>query len=403
MAEVLEIEDFSGGVTDYPLNAPNNKMVQCDNLLLNQYQGLAKPFTRPGSTFYSSDYRRVPSNNRISTAFLYRNKFHIQAAQELYWFFSGWQEIVGPSSKNAFTLATTSSVFTYSHWNNHTLFAHSEYQYPRKLYVNNSNTPVIHEAGLPTPSISGITHSTTAGTDDHIYVFVYRYTYVTADNITFIDRSSPSDPYTVPNGTTGTTTLNSIPVLSNGTDDIFQTTSIVKEIYRTINDGTVFYYVGEISNATTSFADTVSDATLQTNELLYTEDGRAANERPPRCKLVHIFGDIAYYANLKIYNSDTSLDEVFSYRVQQSIPGDIDAAPSDFYVDVDDEIVGMGSTKSNLVLLCRNSVYRVDGQIDELGRGEMIAERISDTANCVSAQSVVQTLEGVFWAGDDGV
>jgi hypothetical protein len=327
----------------------------------------------------------------------------VQSGQELYYFNAGWSEIAGYSSKNAFIAATTASVFTYSHWNNHTLIAHSGYQYPRKVYVNSSGVPKIHEAGLPTPSIVGMTHTSAASGNDHIYVIVYRYEYVTSDNITLIDRSAPSAPYIATNATTAALTLNSIPVLANGTNDIFELTSIVKEIYRTIDDGTVFYYVGEVPNATTTFADAVSDATLQENILLYTEDGRAENERPPRCKLVHVFGDIAYYANLKIYNATSTLDEIFTYRVQQAIPGDIDAAPSDFYVDVDDEIVGMGSTKSNLVLLCRNSVYRVDGQIDELGRGEMIAERISDTANCVSAQSVVQTLDGVFWAGDDGI
>jgi len=401
--EILEVEDFSGGVTDYPLNAPETKMAQCDNLLLNQYQGQAKPFTRPGSYFYDEDYRQVVAN-RISTCFLYRSKLYTQAAQEIYYYTpSGWSEITGPSSKNAFTAATTASVFTYSHWNNHTLIAHSGYQYPRKMWVDNTNAPKIHEAGLPTPSISGMSHTSAGSTADYVYVIVYRYSYLTSDNITFIDRSAPSLPYTATGVTAASVTLNNIPALANGTDDIFQLSSIVKEIYRTIDDGTVLYYVGEIANATTTFVDNVSDGTLQENELLYTEDGRAANDRPPRCKLVHVFGDIAYYANLKIYNSDTSLDEIFTYRVQQSIPGDIDSAPGDFYTDVDDEIVGMGSTKSNLALLCRNSVYRVDGQIDELGRGEMIAERISDTANCVSAQSVVQTLDGVFWAGTDGI
>lgn len=400
---LLEFEDFSGGVTDYPLNAPPNKMLACDNLLLNQYQGQAKPFTRPGSYFYDEDYRQVVSN-RISTAFLYRSKFYVQAAQELYYYTtSGWSEITGPSSKNAFTAATTSNVFTYANWNNHTLIAHSGYQYPRKVWVDNTNAPKIHEAGLPTPSIVGMSHTSAASTADYVYVIVYRYQYVTSDNITFIDRSAPSLPYLATSVTAASVTLNNIPALANGTDDIFQISSIVKEIYRTIDDGSVLYYVGEVANATTTFVDNVSDATLQENILLYTEDGRVANDRPPRCKLVHIFGDIAYYANLKIYNTASALDEVFTYRVQQSIPGDIDAAPEDFYADVDDEIVGMGSTKSNLVLLCRNSVYRVDGQIDEIGRGEMIPERISDTANCVSAQSVVQTLDGVFWAGSDGI
>jgi hypothetical protein len=55
------------------------------------------------------------------------------------------------------------------------------------------------------------------------------------------------------------------------------------------------------------------------------------------------------------------------------------------------------------ILLCDRGVYRVDGIFDELGRGGMTYQKISDTASCVSSQSVVQTLDGVFWVGKDGV
>jgi hypothetical protein len=119
------------------------------------------------------------------------------------------------------------------------------------------------------------------------------------------------------------------------------------------------------------------------------------NDPVPLAKLVHVTGDICYYAHIK------DGTEILSNRVLQAIPGDPDSVPEDFFVDVQDEIVGLSSTRGLPVVLCKNSVYRIDGQIDELGRGGMAATKISDTATCVSSQSVVQTIEGVFWAGED--
>ena len=159
----------------------------------------------------------------------------------------------------------------------------------------------------------------------------------------------------------------------------------------------MFYYVGEV-NAGVTLTDNVSDATLVGNALLYTTGGVLANGEAPMCSLVHVFGDIAYYAN--IYDGTS----YYKYRLMHSIPGDIDAVPATSFLDLDDEIVGISSTKSNVVCLCRNGyVYRIDGIFDELGRGGMSYERINDAATCVSSQSVVQALDGLFWAGRDGI
>lgn len=396
----MEVEDFSGGVTDYYLNAPANKMRFCDNLLLVQYLGAAKPFTRPGSRLYSTDDPQIPAGaQRISTSFFHFGNFLVQSSKKLYWFDTSgpaWSTVSGPTGNDAFDGSDTTKIFTYSQWNYHVLIAHSGRNYPQKIIKNSSGAPEIMEAGLPKVDSSGITITPAAGANNWLYTFVYKQTYTTFDNITFTDRGTPS----AIRSTTGATTvaITTIPVLSNGATGNFRTATIEVEIYRTINNGTTFYFVGSVTNGTTSFNDNVSDATLQGNALLYTTGGTVAADRPPKCKLVHVFGDIGYYANIQ----DVS-GQALVYRLQQSTPGDIDSAPATFFVDVDDEIVGMSSTKSNLVLACRNSAYRVDGAFDAVGRGGMRTEKISDTASCVSAQSVVQTLDGVFWAGFDGI
>lgn len=394
----VEVDDFSGGVTDYYLNAPANKMKVCDNLLIIQYPGIGKPFTRPGCQLFSSAAPQIPAGaQRISTSFYYKDIFHVQSSQKLYYFSAGsWIDILGPTGNNAFVSADTSKYFTYASWNYHTLMAHSGRQHPQKVVISALGVPEVFEAGLPRFDASTTTFTPAAGANDWLYKLVYKQTYVTKDNITFVDYGSPSAARAV----TGSTTvaITTIPVLSNGVTDNFRTAVIEVEIYRTVNDGTVFYLVGSVTNGTTVFNDTVLDTALVNNRLLYTEGGVAENDRPPKCKIVDILQDTAYFSNI-----EDSTGQILNYRCQQSVPGDIDSAPAEFFVDVDDEIVGQGSTKSNELLLCRKLTYRIDGQYDSLGRGGMTVERISDTAGCVSAQSVVKAIDGVFWAGLDGI
>lgn len=393
----VEVEDFSGGVTDYYLNAPANKMKSCDNLLIIQYPGIGKPFTRPGCQLFMSSAPQIPAGaQRISTAFYYKDIFHVQSSQKLYYADgSAWNDILGPTGNNAFTSADTAKYFTYANWNFHTFMAHSGRQYPQKVVIGPSGVPTIFEAGLPKLDSSGIVF-TAGGAEVRLYKFIYKQNYTSKDNIIFLDEGSPSTAKKV----TGSIpeAISVIPSISNGVTGNFRTADIKVEIYRTVQNGTAYYRVGEVGNGTTTFNDTVSDADLILNKPLYTEGGVVANDRPPKCKIVDVLQDTGYFSNIQLDDG-----QILNYRCQQSIPGDIDSAPGSFFVDVDDEIVAQSSTKSNPVLLCRRFAYRINGSFDSLGRGGMTAERISDTAGCVSAQGAVKALDGVFWAGLDGI
>lgn len=399
MAQSLELEDFSGGVTDYYLSAPPNKMRTCDNLLINQYPQMGKPFTRFGSRVFDPAHAQIPAGaQRIGACQLYKNILYVQSSQKLYYYNSvtGWNAIQGPTGNNAFPGITTAQYFNYITWNYHTFWTHTGRDYPKKVIKNAVGVPFIVEAGLPKISSAGVIFTPAPGADSYLYKLVYRYDYTAEGNIQFSDIGSPSASVLV----TGilNVSITNIPILSNGVNSNFDTVNIKVDIYRTLNNGTVFYKVGTVNNGTTTFTDNVPDATLQLNQTLYTTGGVVENDRPPKCTSLHVKRDTGYYANIQ-----TASGEILNYRCLQSIPGDIDSVPESFYVDVDDEIIAVSSTKSNVVLLCRNSAYRVDNEFDELGRGGMLCERISDTAGCVSGQGVVQALDGVFWAGLDGI
>lgn len=450
MAEKLELEDFSGGITDYYLSAPPNKMKECDNLLINQYQNQGKVFTRPGSEVYDKTAAR-PVANKISTCFQYKGKLYVQSADRLYYYKSQiinagsfvvdqfyeitelgttnfvaigakenkvgivfkasgvgvgtgkarkgtWQEIPGKSGNNAFPGSSAEHQFTFDNWNYQTLIANSTKPgFPMKIWVNDG-IPFLVQAGLPKFDGSGITKAfATGGGKTYLYKLVYKRGYSAGPigDTFFLDLGTPSAAIKVENATnvTPNVTLNNIPVLANTADTNWDLLETKIQIYRTKADGTVYYKVGEIDNATTSFVDSSSDTTIDENEQLYTNGGVVGNDPPPMCRSIHIRNDIAYYG---------SVDNDY-FRLRQSIVGDIDSVPESFYVDVDDEIVAVSSTKNNVIILCKDKVYRLDGVFDDLGRGGMVVESISDTAGCIGVNTAVQALDGVLWLGKDAV
>ena len=395
---VVEAIDFSGGITDHPLNAPQNKMAVCDNLLINQYSNLGKPYTRFGSELFSLTAPQIPAGaQRISTCFFHQDLLFVQSASILYYYDgAAWVTVLGPTGNAALIGLTTAEQVQYAKWNAHVLLATSTHSRPQKLIINNSNLPEIFEAGLPEVNVSAVTITPNAGGNNFLYKFVYKQTYTTMGAVVFLDYGPTSLPFAATAQALSVTfPVASLPVLSNGSTANYRTSNIKLEIFRTKHGGSVYYSVGEVANGVTTFVDSVTDAALVNGNPLYTTGGVVENNSPPRSSCLHITSqNVAYYGN----TVDPS-GQLLNNRVLQSIASDIDSVPDSFFIDFPEEVVGISSTKSNTIVFCRDSVYRIDGTSDELGRGGMSSEQISDTAGCVSAYAIVQALDGVFWLG----
>jgi hypothetical protein len=397
----FEVKDFSGGRTDNYVAGPANRYKLADNLLIIKYGDVGKLKLRPGSELYSTDYPLVnPAAERIGAIKNFKTNSNdyliVFSARKAFMLTAGvgWGELTYINSIFD-SSSSVNSVVSYAEWNDHLLVTNSDFPPISKIY-NTGSSVALRTAGLPALASSPTVTRGAAGTGTYIYKFLYKYAY-TANTVDFVDRGAITtvelDLAAAPN--TNNVAITAIPVLANGVLYNWDTTTITVEIYRTTDAGFTFYYVGQVTNGTTVYTDSTSDTTLQTHALLYTEGGVVENDAVPLAKLVHVTGDIAYYAHIK------SGTQVFANRLMQAVPGDPDSVPGDFYVDVQDPIVGLSSTRGFPILLCQSSVYRVDGQFDLLGNGGMIAQKISDTATCISSQSVVQTIEGVFWAGED--
>jgi hypothetical protein len=252
----------------------------------------------------------------------------------------------------------------------------------------------------------------------YTYAFVYYYTYTIGD-VTFEDYGPVTTKQLTGISNPGTTNvvwdLQIGPGESNYTNlttsgDHYDVTNadttkrVQVKIYRTLANGSVFYYLKKTGQEgiwplgdTNDFIDTFTDQELLDNgQTLYTTGGVLDNDPPPKAKYIHVARQCGWYGNV-IEGSNT-----FPQRVRQSIPGDPDSCPTSLFIDMEEEVTGISSLNSDPIVFCKNHVVRLDGTFDELGRGGIEGRKIHERAGCVSHYSIVQTINGLYWAGNDG-
>lgn len=393
----LELREFHGGITDNFIDGLPHQYQAADNFLVTVNKKL---YSRPGSHIFNEDDPQIPVGAQAVTAMIdhYASLLSI-SAKKLYYLDGAnlFQTLQGPSSNDVFTQGDINSRVTWSDWNKHTFLTNDDFAPVMKIYQDASNDLQVRSAGLPemaSPTLAG----GGVGSNNYIYAFVYFYEY----NVGTVVHNDfgPVTQVQIENITTpdaSTVNITNIPVLSNGADYNYDTSNIKVKIYRTQANGTSLTYLGEVTNGTTSYNDTASDASILNNASIYTSGGQLENDPPPLCKCLHVTDTLGLYGHIK-----TSSGEILSNRVRQSIPSDPDSCPESLYIDLDDEIIAISSVGQTPVVLCRESIYRLDGFFTGTGEGLLEAQEIESTVGCVSATSVVQVQRGIVFAGKTG-
>jgi hypothetical protein len=393
-----EVASFTGGITDDVFKQDNKFCKEMDNLLIG---GDEKPLSRAGSIIEDSANPQLPSGiQRVGTLINYANsdKLFYQSGKKIYYRNpSAFTTLQGPSGNDVFSTGALTDMVSFTQWNRHLFVTNGSYPRPMKIYKDSSGVYNVRTSSQPALASSPAVLAGAVGTNNYLYAFHYFYEY-TVTNQTFQDfgpttivsLENADEPAANPVG------ISSIPVISNGATDNWDTTNIKVYIYRSISGGTLLYKIGEVTNGTTTFTDTVPDDIAQTGLSLYTNDGTLDFDPAPQAKFVHVVNSTGYYGGIK------EGSEEFLYKIRQSVPGNPSACPADFELDVEDIIQGVSSVKSLPIILCSRHIYRVENAFDVFGRGFMQGVRISDTAGCVSNLSIVQAENGLFWAGHDG-
>ena len=392
----LLIDDFSGGITDNFVDAPINKYYQANNFVITENRKLG-PIE--GSVIYDDDKPQLPLGNvRVGNLIYLNDDLLAQATTKIYRENGTfWTPLLGPTGNDPFNAGDANSSVSKSVWNNHLFISNDEYSPTMKIYKDDVGDLQLRSAGLPNLASAPNLAGTGGGGNSYIYAFHYFYEYKVG-TVTFNDRG----PTTLVNiedidaPDVNQVAITSIPVLANTGGYNWEVSNVKVKIYRTEANAQTLYLIGEVTNGTTTYNDTLDDATLIGNELIYTDGGVLDNGEPPLAKSIHVSNGAAWYGNVKIGT------EIISNRVYQSVIDDPDSVPATNFIDLDDEVVGISSYIDRVIVLCKNSIYRLDGTYDEQGGGLVTYQRISDTHGCISQSSIVRTQNGVVFASQEG-
>lgn len=393
------IEEFGGGVTDYPIDGPRDGAATHENLLLTPARKLTP---RPGISYF------VDSQiNSSATRLFLINHFEIPLAFQARtaWYQSSpttWAQIFGPNNGGATdasisdTGVNSSSILSSAFWKGHTLLTTDDISQPEKLYIDGSGNWQTRTAGLPIPPSLSFVSSAAGTAHNYVYALVYMYSYTVAGE-TFETRSHPLYLAASSTSVIGTDTITLTLPQFTGFGLNYDTANIKQELYRTIDNGQDLFLVTTQAYNAPSYADTMVDATLLIQKACYVNGGVLETDLPPKCKYVHVMGDTAYYGYLKDSKG------TYAYQLRQSIPGNIDGVPGSFNLDHREYITGISSHVGKPILMGTNIVSRIEGSFDQFGNGSMQAVQISPNAGCISHNSIVQTPLGIVWFGNDGI
>lgn len=394
----FEVNDFSKGTTDHTHDQSPGTAAELVNVIVRNDRC---PITRPGSQVDDTTNAEIPTGLRVGSLINYANndKLFYQSIKSLFYRNpSSFTELVGPSGNPVFSEGDVNSVPSYAQWNRHLYTTNNAFAKPMKIYKDSGGAYQLRNSSLPALTAPTVTAGG-VGTNSYIYGFYFSYTYtvfgLTYEQIgavTEVVLENSGDPPSNP------VSITNIPTLSNGSTDNYDVSNIKIKIFRTEANGTFLQQVGEVTNGTTSFIDSMSDTTLaNTGVSLYTNDGTVDFDSVPLHKYNHVVNNTGYYLHV------IDADGESPYKVRQSVPGVPDTAPLDFEMSVDDEGKGISSVRSQPIVLCKKYIYRIDQAFDRFGRGNMVPVRISDYAGCISHNSIVQCENGLFWCGNDGI
>lgn len=400
--QIVEVDDFSGGMTDNILGAPKEKFELADNFYLQKVGGKARLITRPAMRAYVS--AKITTAAKIAHLFdIEKKTFEISNKRLFENTTSAFTEVLGPTNV-AFNLGDVDSKYSVSIWQKHAIIANDAFSKITKLY-NNGSAWTVNNLGLPALSGSATLVASAVGTAfSYGYAFHY-YTDYNNQNVTFAEQGDLKFQSVTSNlALGGANTITITPpgswTITNGATDNYLLANLKVKIWRTTNGGTTYYYHSTQNYNFASVVDNIADTTinLSTNDVLYTNgaDDIPIHEQPPQAKYAHIVNDILVLAYVK------EGSEYIPNRLRFSNRFSPWSCPSEFFEDCDEEIVGVNSVNIYPIVFCKNKIYRIEGLYLPDGSSTVVKKLINSTAGCLSNRSIIRTDEGLFWAGQDG-
>jgi len=268
--------------------------------------------------------------------------------------------------------------------------------------------------GLPTFSGS-LSTSKTAGTNNWAFALVLKHEYQTyepgAGFLTKIVRSAPYFTDVIENATSVSLDMpnfdqgfpfpqpneyfdndgSAVGSGGNVDDNDFAFDDVVWELYRTTNNGSIYYKTFEYAPGDTAVS-VETDAALISGELLYTTGGVIPNE------MTNDRVQFGTFANDCLWLFSSS-------RGWQSKVGIYDAHPGSFNFRVREGelITGCNTIDIYPIVGTRQGIYRIEGIVDDLGNGTHRVRAISEEHGCMSNRTMVRAKNKIYFWSDDGI
>jgi hypothetical protein len=260
-----------------------------------------------------------------------------------------------------------------------------------------------------TSATSGAGGSLGTGT----YNYVVTYEWLDNNGLTQISTPSVAIPITFGSGTTNKVTL-TIPTLR-----LTKKTNVIVHVYRTVASGTLLYRVtsalvplySDPTVDTVQVIDTLADASITSNALLYTQPLSAGasntnpilpNSAPPSCSLITSYDDRLFIGGL-----DTPNQIAYTKATTANVPMEFAATLT---LTVDPEggpVTALARMDDKLIVFKRAAIFYLIGQGptatgDASNYGNFIAVP-SGGVGCVSQNSVVLTPVGLMFDSGNGI
>lgn len=254
----------------------------------------------------------------------------------------------------------------------------------------------------------GLTAGTNSASGGYMSNGTYQYkaVYAWTDNKGQIHRSPTSlafDVVTTAGGTTQTQDID-VPTLR-----LTKKENVIIELYRTEDLGTIFYKVTtvatpEFNNKTVdsiTITDSISDADLIDNELLYDTGGILQNDAPPSATFIKTYGDriilsglespnVIAYSKIREEGSPVAFNNNLTMRL------DPDGGP----------IRALGIMDEKLIIFKESRIYFFAGEgptnagtLDNFTEPQQVASDVG----CIRANSVVLTPQGLMFKSSKGI
>ncbi len=246
--------------------------------------------------------------------------------------------------------------------------------------------------------------SNSGGSIAYGYSYQYSVVYEWTDNFGQIHRSTTSIPVTVVLGSPNNTITLTIPTLH-----LTNKSAVRIVIYRTLGNGEIFYRVTSIVNPllndtsvnTVSFVDTASDATISSNEFIYTFGDVLDNDCPPPCSLITSYKDRVWLSG-----TDNKKDLWFSKRIQIGEPVNFSQV---FTVRTDargGDITAIHPMDDKLIIFKESAIYVLSGDgPTDIGSGSDYGDPqlITSDVGCSTPNSVVMVPDGLMFMSAKGI